>query len=274
MKVKNLALVAAAVFGIAGANAAFACSTAAWSGGETGNPTEGRPADGVARYSGQCGLRSAATAQFVQDNTPTAETTFRARFYVYTGLTAGSALVYQARNAGGTQMIGVTYNRDTNQFVFNTSSGNGNVGSITANAWYSIELNWNRAGGNMVATVRGAGATTDSTATVTGVGAGDQIDDARLGWVSGAGTAAARGIVTDAYESRRSTAIGRLCRGDANNDNTRDSGDQITVRNERLGTALAAGQPDANEDGLIDSGDQIVVRNLVLAGQRLCSTGI
>jgi hypothetical protein len=274
VKVKNLALVAAAVFGLAGANAAFACSTAAWSGGETGNPTEGRPADGVSRYSGQCGLRSAATAQFVQDNTPTAETTFRARFYVYTGLTAGSALVYQARNAGGTQMIGVTYNRDTNQLVFNTTGSSGNVGSITANAWYSIELNWSRAAGNMVATVRGAGATTDGTATVTGVGGTDQIDDARLGWVEGTATAATRAIVTDAYESRRSTAIGRLCRGDANNDNTRNSGDQITQRNEFLLGTLAAGQPDANEDGAVNSGDQIVVRNLFLGGQGPCTSGV
>lgn len=267
MKAKNLALVAAAVFGIAGANAAFACSTAAWSGGETGNPTEGRPADGVARYSGQCGLRSAATAQYVQDNTPTAETTFRARFYVYTGLTAGSALVYQARNAGGTQMIGVTYDRTGNQFTFNTTGGSANVGSITQDRWYAIELNWNRTGGNMGVTVRGAGATTDSTATVTGVGGSDQIDDARLGWVSGAGTASTRGIVTDAYESRRSTAIGQLCRGDANADRVLNVGDRGTVTTEVLsGTTLGAGQPDCNEDGVINVGDRGCITTRVLAG--------
>jgi hypothetical protein len=274
VKVKNLALVVAAVFGIAGANAAFACSTAAWSGGETGNPTEGRPADGVARYSGQCGLRSSNTAQYVQDNTPTAETTFRARFYVYTGLASGSAQVYQARNASGTQMIGVTYDRNGNQFTFNTSGGSANIGSITPDRWYSIELNWNRTAGNMAVTVRGAGATTDSTANVTGVAGTDQIDDARLGWISGTGTPTTRAIVTDAYESRRSTAIGRLCRGDANNDGSRNSGDGIVIRNEFLSGTLGAGQPDANEDGSVNSTDGIVVRNIFLGGQGACSSGV
>jgi hypothetical protein len=273
VQIKTLALVAAAAFGLAGTNAVLACSTAAWNGGETGNPQEGRPADGVARYSGQCGLKSAATAQFVTDNTPTAETTFRARFYVYTGLSAGIAQVFRANNAGGTQQIGVTYDFAANLLRFATSTGNGSV-AVSPNAWYSVELNWSRAAGNMVATVRGAGATTDLTATVTGVGATDAIDTAQLGWVSGTGTATTRGIITDAYESRRSTAIGRLCRGDANLDGTRNSGDQIAVRNEVFGTALAGGQPDANEDGVVNSGDQITVRNLVFAGQGACTSGV
>jgi hypothetical protein len=273
VQIKTLALVAAAAFGLAGTNAVLACSTAAWNGGETGNPQEGRPADGVARYSGQCGLKSAATAQFVTDNTPTAETTFRARFYVYTGLSAGTAQVFRANNAGGTQQIGVTYDFAANLLRFATSTGNGSV-AVSPNAWYSVELNWSRAAGNMVATVRGAGATTDLTATVTGVGATDAIDTAQLGWVSGTGTATTRGIITDAYESRRSTAIGRLCRGDANLDGTRNSGDGIAIRNEFLNGTLGAGQPDANEDGSVNSGDGIIVRNLFLGGQGACTTGV
>lgn len=275
MRVSHVALVAAAALGLAGANAVLACSTAAPLNGESGNPTEGRPTDAspVARYSGHCGLRSAAAGQFVSDNTPTAEATFRARFYVYTGLTAGSALVYQARNAGGTQMIGATYSRTGNQFIFNTTAGSANVGSIMQDRWYSAELNWSRAANSMVVTVRGAGATADSTASITGVGVNDQIDDARVGWISGIGTAGVRAITTDAYEARRSTAIGRLCRGDANNDGRRNSGDQIVVRNEFLVSALAPGQPDANEDGDINSGDQITIRNLFFAGESACSSG-
>jgi hypothetical protein len=273
VQIKTLALVAAAAFGLAGTNAVLACSTAAWNGGETGNPQEGRPADGVSRYSGQCGLKSAATAQFVTDNTPVAETTFRARFYVYTGLSAGTAQVFRANNTGGTQQIGVTYDFTANLLRFATTGGTGTL-AVNPNAWYSVELDWSRARTNMIVTVRGAGATTDLTTTVTGVGAGDAVDVAQLGWVSGTGTATTRGIVTDAYESRRSTAIGRLCRGDANLDNTRNSGDQIAVRNEVFGTALAAGQPDANEDGVVNSGDQITVRNLVFAGQGACASGV
>ncbi len=273
MKFKTLALVAAASFGLAGTSAVFACSTAAWNGGETGNPQEGRPADGVARYAGQCGLRAAATAQFVTDNTPTAETTFRARFYVYTGLTSGSALVYEALNTT-TRQIGVTYNRDAGNLSFATTGPTPQTITVAPNAWYSVELDWSRTRGNMLVAVRGAGATTDSTATVAGVGGTDQIDTARLGWVSGAGVAAARGLVTDGYESRRATAIGRLCRGDANLDNTRNSGDGIAIRNEFLNGTLAAGQPDANEDGSVNSGDGIIVRNLFLGGQGACTSGV
>ncbi len=276
MKLKTLALVAAASFGLAGTNAVFACSTAAWNGNETGNPQEGRPTDAspVSRYAGQCGLKSAATAQFVTDNTPTAETTFRARFYVYTGLTSGSAVVYEALDAANARQIAVTYNRDAGNLSFVTSGPTPQTVTVVPDRWYSVELDWSRTRGNMIVAVRGAGATTDSPATVAGVGAADAIDTVRMGWVSGAGVAAARGITTDAYESRRATPIGRLCRGDANNDSNRNSGDQIQIRNEALGGALAAGQPDANEDGSINSGDQIVVRNIALGGQGACSSGV
>ena len=279
MKMKTLALVAAAGFGLVGAPSVFACSIAAWNGGATGAPVAGRPNDAspTARYSGQCGLRSNATAAFVTDTTPAAEVTFRARFYVYTGLTAGSALVYQALNAASpaVQQIGVTYDATAGNFTFATNSGSGTIGSIAQNRWYSVELNWSRAATNMVATVRGNSATTDSTATITGVTAAAQIDTANLGWVSGAGTAAAaRPVTVDGYESRRATAIGRLCRGDANNDGTRNSGDQLVVRNEFFGTALSPGQPDATEDGNVNSGDQLVVRNIFFAGQSACTSGV
>lgn len=281
MKMKTLALVAAAGLGLVGAPSVFACSIAAWNGGPTGTPVAGRPNDAAptARYSGQCGLRSGAAANYVTDNTPAAETTFRARFYVYTGLTAGSALVFQALNADASpaQQIGVTYNATAGAFEFATNTGSGTVGSILQSRWYSVDMAWSRAAANMVVTVRGAGATTDGTATITGVAATAQIDTARLGWISGGGTPAARTLTVDGYESRRATAIGRLCRGDANNDNNRNSGDQIVIRNEFLGGAagpLAAGQPDANEDGNINSGDQIIVRNIFLAGDGACTSGV
>ena len=131
MKMKTLALVAAAGFGLVGAPSVFACSIAAWNGGATGAPVAGRPTDAspTSRYSGQCGLRSNATAAFVTDTTPAAEVTFRARFYVYTGLTAGSALVYQALNAASpaVQQIGVTYDATAGNFTFATNSGSAAV---------------------------------------------------------------------------------------------------------------------------------------------------
>lgn len=278
MKIKNLALVAAAACGLVGAPATFACSIAAWNGGATGTPVAGRPTDAapVARYSGQCGLRSPSTAAFVTDNTPNAEATFRARFYVYTGLTAGSALVYQALNgaASPVQMIGVTYDRAGNQFTFNTTGSSGNVGSIVQDRWYSIELNWNRAAGNMAVSVSGAGTDAIQTATVTGVAGTDQIDTARLGWVSGAGTASARSITVDAYESRRTSEIGRLCRGNANTNavggnQVRNIFDVTTIIAEINGT-LGAGQPDCTMNGAVDIFDVTCVVGIINSPTPTC----
>lgn len=276
MKIKNLALATAALLGLVGAPATFACSIAAWNGAPGGTPVAGRPTDAtpVARYSGQCGLRAAASGSFVTDTTPTAEAAFRARFYVYTGLTSGQAVVYRARNAANVDQITVTYNQGTpGNFSFAIPGAAAQTVPANTNAWYSIELNW-AAAGTLSATVRGAGGTTDATASITGGTAGGAIDTAQLGWIAGTGVAGTRAIIADAYESRRSTAIGRLCRGDANNDGTRNSGDQLAVRNEFFGTALSAGQPDANEDGNVNSADQLVVRNLFFGGQAACTTGV
>lgn len=282
MKIKNLALATAALLGLVGAPATFACSIAAWNGTAGGTPVAGRPTDAtpVSRYSGQCGLRAAASGTFVADNTPTAEAAFRARFYVYTGLTGGSAVVYRALNASSVEQIGVTYNHGTpGTFSFAIPGVAAQTVPANANAWYSIELNW-AAAGTLAATVRGAGGTTDATVNITGGTAGGAIDTAQLGWVSGSGTAGPRAIIADAYESRRSTAIGRLCRGDANNDGTRNSGDILQARNEfltRLQPApfLASGQPDASENGVVDSQDQLVIRNLFLdINTRACTSGV
>jgi hypothetical protein len=261
VKMKTLALVAAAGLGLIGAPSVFACSILAWNGGPTGTPVAGRPSDTptpTARYSGQCGLRSTATAQFVTDNTPTAEQTFRARFYVYTGLASGSAVVYEALNAATPPLrqIAVTYNRDAGNLSFATTGPTPQTIPVVPDRWYSVELNWSRAATNMGVTVQGAAATTPVTATVAGVGATDQIDTARLGWVSGTGVGS---INADAYESRRTNSIGRLCRGDANNDNVLGIADRVQITTEAGGGALAAGQPDVNEDGVIAIADRVII---------------
>ena len=271
MKIKNLALATAALLGLVGAPATFACSIAAWNGTAGGTPVAGRPTDAtpVSRYSGQCGLRAAASGTFVADNTPTAEAAFRARFYVYTGLTGGSAVVYRALNASSVEQIGVTYNHGTpGTFSFAIPGATAQTIPANTNAWYAIELNW-AAAGTLTATVRGASgqgaAPAESVVNVTGGTSGGAIDTAQLGWVAGTGVASARGIVADAYESRRSTAIGRLCRADANGSNSVTAGDRTAITLE-LGGTLAAGQPDCNEDGNVSAGDRTCVTNLLAAG--------
>jgi hypothetical protein len=70
----------------------------------------------------------------------------------------------------------------------------------------------------------------------------------------------------DEFDSRRTTNPGRLCRGDADNNNNYGIADRVVVTNEILGSGLATGQPDANEDGVIGTGDRVAITNLILSG--------
>jgi hypothetical protein len=286
VKLKTLAVLTAAAFAAVGFESASACSFSAWGQGlsagagtvstagvattsgstATGNPTTaslvgGEPDDAsivngvaVARYSGRCASLAKASGNYTQDGLPAGEKTYRARFYVYTGLTAGSALVFQALdgNATGNQKIGVTYNRDQNRFDIQANAGAATqVTGVDPNRWYSVEFNWNANTPSMTATVFGEGSATAlaTDVAVAGVAAADVIESARIGWISGTGTGT---INVDAFESRRSTAIGVLCRADSNNDRVINIFDVGTVTNERVNGVLSTGQPDCNEDGAIN----------------------
>jgi hypothetical protein len=281
---KILVKLIAASFALVGMDAAMACSTAAWTntgagGGEVGNPTEGEPDDAtpVRRYSGRCGLLSnTAAPSFVADVSPAAEPKYRARFYFYTGTTAGEAVVFRAADAGDASKIRVTYDGAAQQakfYVGADGTADGTVSNVVRNRWYAVELNFSNASpAELRYTVKGAGSDTpianDVAATAAPAGT-DVIDTAQLGFVAPI-SATTGAITTDAFESRRNTAIGFLCRGNANTDTARNSGDLVAIRNEFLGVALAAGQPDANEDGGVNSGDLVIVRNIFLAGQGAC----
>lgn len=258
MKLKSLAAVVAGALSLVALDAS-ACSTAAWiqdggTSGVVGAPIAAQPNStptAVARYAGLCGLQSSAANNFVRDGSPTAEATFRARFYVRADAGDGK-LVFRARNASNADMVTVTYNAAG--FSFTTSGGTAASAAVTPGRWYSIELNW-AAGAAMTATVQGNGAAAAlPTVTLPGVSnAADRIDFAELGWISG-GTGSA--VQVDAYESRRTTAIGRLCRGNANlnggSANQRDIFDVTTIIAEINATALSPGQPDYTENGAID----------------------
>lgn len=275
-----------AIFGLAGTGTVTllfavsgpseACSLRAWSGPHVGAPVVGSPTDpqAVPRYTGRCAVSFPVSGTAIRDDSPAGEATLRVRFYVYTGLSTGSAVIYRAVDSNATPRIQVVFNRASSSFDFATTSGSGSISAVVQDRWYSIELNWSRVAATMGVVVRGGAATTDQIATVSGVGAADQIETELVGWVSGAGTVSQRPITVDGYEARASEPIGRLCRGDANNDGVRNSADQIVVRNEFLYGTLGVGQPDANEDGAINSGDQIVVRNLFLGSQGARSSGV
>ncbi len=272
-----------AVAALAGMNVAMAaCNTTQWGqGGVTavtgtptaGNPTSGDPDGVVRRYSGQCGLRATTSGSYVQDGLPSAEPSFIARFYVYPGVTGGTAKVFNALN---TAAAGSTFSVDWNGTGFDFKTGAGATaftiaapGSAPLNTkWYAVELKYTDTTDTITAKVRG-----NQGAEATGTAGGFTVagpDTVQFGWISGTG---AGEVHVDAYESRRSTDIGRLCRGDSNGDLVLNVGDRGAVTTEVLGTALAAGQPDCNEDGTINVGDRGCITTRVLAAEN-CTTNL
>lgn len=279
-----------------GAVDALACTTAAWD-DVTGavnaaSPTANTDAS-PKRYGALCGLQTVGGApNFVTNDTPGAESTYRARFYVYTGTTTAAGRVFSATSAdggGGSEVIGVSYNPTAATFSF---SVNGTPVAATAPAaakrWHGIEVAF-VSGTSFDATVKSANPANPSANIVTNVSSGAApaaatVGSARLGNIDGVASSVSMNF--DEFDSTRgSTAIGFLCRGDANNDGTRSSGDTIVIRNEFFGYQpggtlnYSAFQPDCNEDGVVNSGDAVCVRNIFFldpspTGPRACTSGL
>lgn len=255
MKALTQSVLAAAMLVAFPFAAAEACNFNAWNGNTaaTAGSSAAGPAASQRRYQGLCSLSTTA-GQFVTDNTPSAETTYQALFYVYTG---GNGKIFSATTAnsnGGTEAVGVSYNGS--QFTFSGVTG---VAPITAapSRWYGMRITY-QSGGAFSAEVQGNGAATPTTSTGTAPSA--SISSASLGFI-GAGTGA---FVLDSFESTRSTTpIARLCRGDANSDGVRNVVDVIQVRNEAAAptVSITSGTPDFNEDGVINVSDVILIRN-------------
>ena len=252
------------------------------------------------RYSGKCGLRANAAGAMVQDGTPLREGAYISRFYVLPNIATGEAVVFQANANEGADypIFKVTFDMSTPATpAFKFYGGNGaggftavpatitqvNGANIVANRWYMVETAYTRGagtnGGTLSASVignRGNGSLTGTTPSTANLAAGtmiladaaDGVDFVQMGWISG-GTGTA--VLADAFESRRSTAIGPLKRGDANFNNDCTSGDitqvllevnAITANNE---PGLRTGQTDASENGSTTSGDATTVALLVNA---------
>jgi hypothetical protein len=275
-------LSAALAAALALSSTAQACTLSAWTvnGSISGVPVAGGPGEAapnntIRRYSGLCGMRADNAGDYVQNNDPANDTIFRARFYVLTSLTSGSAVVYQAGNSTNQNEIEVSVNRGSHQIEVRHRGGSPIAFPInTAQRWYSVELAMNATGSattgddpipanTLIARVGGGGSDTVAQNT-TSVTSGAAIDFARLGKVSGAG---AGSITVEEYESTRSagTAIGRLCRGDANGNGVINNGDRVVLTNELLEVSLATGVPDCTEDGVINPGDRVCITNLILA---------
>lgn len=276
------------------------CSTTQWGQGgnptvtaTVGAPFAGGPATSpvVSRYQGQCGLRAPTNAgNYVQDSSPNGETTFRARFYAFLPNTGSASTIFRAGNqtsdAALTDFsngrIRVTYNgTGTINVLGPGGTPNLSCAGLTTGRWYSVELAYNSTGSalgtgadtlaanSLRVTVIGQGnaATGDAApqinCTQTGPGiataATNNIDYAQLGNLTGG--PAGNAITVDSYESRRTTPIGRLCRGDADNSNALSTADRFAITTElgSFGATRAPGTPDCNEDGTLSTADRFCI---------------
>lgn len=257
MKALTQSVLAAALLMALPFAAAEACTKNAWNGNTaaaTGalasGPAAPVVAQRIARYSEACALQTSA-GQFVIDNTPNAEGTYRAQFYVYTSGTGKVFSATSANGGAGTEIVGVSFNGSA--FTFSGATGVANVPAI-GSRWYRVQVSHNT-GGAFSAIVQGNGAAAPTT--VTGTSATGTVESAVLGLLAGGAGA----TISDSFESTRSatTVIPALCRGNANiagaSANTRDINDVTAIIAEINRTAFSAGQPDFTEDGQVNIND-------------------
>ncbi len=243
------------------------CSLAGWTESQPQAVSVGGPPQ-IARYSGFCAIQVTAPSRYLYATHPNAEPTYYARFYYYTGNRSGGAIdIFQGRD-GTTLPIRVEHEATgaINRLRFSShGSGALRTADVLANKWYAIELAWTTGSNNSGAlgiTVTGGGVSTPiAVSPITGLNNPNQrIREIRMGWITAGGTGA---INFDACEARRDAPPGRLCRGDAVPDGTRNVSDIGAVIGEINGQSLAVGQPDANEDGEIDVFDLGVLQAMI-----------
>ncbi|NEZ03167.1 hypothetical protein G4Y73_03260 [Wenzhouxiangella sp. XN201] len=254
----------AASFGLVLSAQAQTCTTTNWLGGQTGSPTVGKQDGDNRRYGGPCGMRVAlnGTAHYVTDDTPNAEETYIARFYVFLeNPGTGPINLFAADDGAGNDVIEVVFENGAITLYVEDQSGTPHAipagGVAVGNGWHSVEFAWEQLGSAQISlNVDGAG---EQTATVDTTGI--TIANAHLGNLNGA---AGGGLVDfDDFDSRRSSKPGRLTVGDANADAAMGVGDLVAILSEMNEQSFAAGQPDCNEDGNVAVGDLVCVLDIL-----------
>lgn len=249
------------------APSAMACTLANWSStsgsvvannpnGSDGDP----PADttNVARYSGSCGARMTGQG-FVQDNNPGGISRIVARFYVLNELSGGSTAVYEGYSSTtGTGALFTVEMDDSGLVTLTDVATSQSVSQSSATNWASVEIDFGQSAGDGFISLSVNGQTAVDQTGLSN--SGSAIQSVRLGNLDGAAGA----LNFDAYESRRSTAVGRLLRADGSGDEAINSSDLAILVNELGGSFLAQGQPDCNEDGTVNSQDISCLVNILL----------
>ncbi len=267
-------LLGAAIFSAMAFTGANACSISAWNATDSVGvvAADSGEAPAFSRYSGRCSLRvaGAAGAKYVQDNTPTNATSYKSRVYINAGSpladTGTNGFLFLARDGAGANLIRIALTGGNLQTTVTGSAVAIPAIPIVAGRYYSIELEWAQgANAPFSIKVQGAGSSTPVVQTTTTNNATGVLKDVRLGLSAlSSGT-----VFFDEYDSRRTTAPGRLCRGDANNSGQISFADAQQISAE-LGGSLTVGQPDCNESGSVSFADAQCAANR--AGPTTCTT--
>jgi len=243
-----------------GAQTAMACTVANWNGGNSGNVTAGGPGADVARYAGICAMETPdATVAWVQDDSPGGIDRIRARFYVLAD-NSSSAVIYRGFTSTDAALFGVRLSSTSGDVTLFGDGLNATcAGCANAGDWNSIEFDWN-AGGNALDLWVNSNAITDPADVSAAFSTANTISSVRLGNLNGA----VGNLSFDAYESRRTTEIGRLlaCNADPSDEQINIL-DALAVINEINEVELSAGQPDCDEDGLVTILDALDIINII-----------
>ena len=279
--------------GLTAGNAAQACSLTAWNAAlQGGAPTTGSPPT-FKKISGSCGMAAGVTsANFVTESANhSAEgntSPLRVRFFVFTGITAGTPTVFRALKGEGTgnSVVEIDYDAVDQNFDFRVNgvaAGSTTAGSAPRNRWISVRFAY-QIGQTFAASTGSQGTSTALTTTAVGA-AGETVDSVQLGVVAPNG--ASGNLFFDEYEASRAASAGsgfdgpftKRCRGDANGNGQYDLTDIFNVIDEFLflqgdtSKSMATGQPDYDENGATELTDIFGTIGAFLALQAGSTTG-
>jgi len=247
---------------------AQACTTDGWQGGFVdggGNAVAGSPPT-ISRLSEFCALK--VTGQSHVQSNFASDTRYIGRFYIFDGLGGdGDVEIFSAFSADDATGDLFTISFDGSQFTFDASAATGGTSAPVASInskWNLVEFDWDSVGGTMKYWVNADASVDPETGSIdSGTGT---VEAVRMGAPNGFGAQTGM-MIFDTFESHRTTPVGAVLVGDANNDGNVNSGDIIGVINEFFSAEnLAVGAPDCNGDGNVNSGDIICVINVFFGG--------
>ena len=251
------ALVSGAIFAAQGS---MACTLNNWS-ATTGAVTGGDPSNNIQRYSGFCGMKATGSGN-VQDDSPGGIDRIVARFYVLNENTATSEIYAGFGSTAGSDKRFSVELDSNGQVTLTDLASSQTVSQGGATNWLSVEIDWAQGSGDGVISLSVNGQTPNEMDTLSNDGT--PLASVQLGNLNGA----AGELTFDSYESRRSTAVGRLCVGDADANAAINFLDVSAIFDEvSSGSAiLASGQPDVNESGSVNFVDVTESFDLVSTG--------